>query len=288
MIMWLLWSIVTSSWAVVLGFLGIFHFAQIAFFGIGGYSSGLLTMSANIPAWIGILFGGLVSSVISLGLSLPALRLKGPYIAVVSFGFSECIRITTSNLKFTGAELGIWGIPPLWKGCGKIEFYYCILITCILVITFLYVLLTSKYGLAVKAMKQSSISSDSIGIEIYKTKISFFFVSAFFAGIAGGFYAHFMSGLSPEIYNIGNMINIMVMGLIGGPNTVFGPIIGAGIVHFSLENLRIIQDFRFMIYAGVMILIMIFKPEGVYSLIDQFFNRLGEHGSKALQKVKHE
>jgi len=284
MILWFLWSIVASTWAVILGFLGIFHFAQYAFFGLGGYSSALITMNAGLPPWLGILLGGLCVGIISLGLSLPALRLRGPYIAVVSLGFAECIRITTSNLSFTGAELGIWGVRPLFTGGSKVGFYYCILSVCIAVVGFLYVLLTSKYGLAAKAMKQSMESSDSVGIQIYKTKITFFFISSSFAGIAGGLYVHYMTGISPEIYNIANMIDVMVMGLVGGLTSVFGPVIGAGVVFFSLENLRVIQDLRFMVYAGVMILIMIFKPEGVYSLIDQLFKRFNETPLKAPQK----
>jgi branched-chain amino acid transport system permease protein len=284
MILWFLWSIVASSWAVILGFLGIFHFAQYAFFGLGGYASALITMNLGFPPWLGILFAGLCVGVISLGLSLPALRLRGPYIAVVSLGFAECIRITTSNLAFTGAELGIWGVQTLFMKGGKIGFYYCTLLVCMAVVGFLYLLLTSKYGLAVKAMKQSLDSSGSVGIQIYKTKISFFFISASSAGIAGGLYVHYMTGISPEIYNIANMIDVMVMGLVGGLSSVFGPVIGAGVVFFSLENLRVIQDLRFMVYAGVMILIMIFKPEGVYSFIDQFFNRFNETPVKALQK----
>ncbi len=271
MILWLVWSIVATSWAVVLGFLGIFHFAQIAFFGIGAYASALLTVKAGFSPWLGVLFGGTAAAIISLGLSLPALRLRGPYIAVVSFGFSECIRISTSNLEFTGAELGVWGTASLWQGCEKIGFYYVILGVFIIVVGFLYFLLTSKFGLALRAIKQSQISSDSIGIQIYKMKISFFFLSAFFAGVGGAMYVHYMSGVSPEIYNIAHMIDIMVMGLVGGLHSVFGPMVGAAIVFFSLENLRVIQDFRFMVYAMVMILIMIFKPDGVYSLIDYFF-----------------
>jgi branched-chain amino acid transport system permease protein len=91
-----------------------------------------------------------------------------------------------------------------------------------------------------------------------------------------------MSGVSPEVYNIAHMIDVMVMGLVGGPNSVFGPMVGAAVVFFSLENLRIIQDFRFMIYALVMILIMMFKPDGVYSLIDYFFRLADKSSVKAL------
>jgi len=245
MIMGLIWTIVTCSWAVMLGFLGIFHFAQIAFFGIGGYTSALLTIKTGVSPWIGILCGGLLAAAVSLGLSLPSLRLKGPYIAVVSFGFSECIRITSSNLAFTGAELGLWGIPPLWPGCGKTQFYYCILITCMLIVAALYSLVTSKYGIAAKAMKASSVSSESIGIEIYKTKIGFFFFTTFFAGIAGGFYAHFVSGLSPETFSIAHMIDIMVMGLVGGITTIFGPIVGTFIVSIIDRALKGLREPRF-------------------------------------------
>jgi branched-chain amino acid transport system permease protein len=281
MILWLIWSIVATSWAVVLGFLGIFHFAQIAFFGLGAYASGLVTMDTGAPPWLGILLGGVAAAIMSLGLSLPALRLRGPYIAVVSFGFSECIRISTSNLEFTGAELGVWGVPPLWQGCGKVGYYYCILAVFAVVASFLYVLLTSRFGLAIRAMKQSQISSDSLGIQIFKIKITFFFISAFFAGVGGALFVHYMSGASPEIYNIAHMIDVMVMGLVGGLNSVFGPLVGAAVVFFSLENLRIIQDFRFMIYAVVMILIMMFKPDGIYSILYRLLGRVNRASLKS-------
>lgn len=284
MILWLVWAAVTTSWAVILGFLGIFHFAQIAFFGIGAYASALLNLKAGMMPWLGIIMGGTTAAIMSLGLSLPALRLRGPYIAVVSLGFSECIRISTSNLEFTGAELGLWGTAPLWQECGKIGFYYVILAIFVAILGIMYVLLTSKFGLALRAIKKSQISSESIGIQIYKIKIYFFFLSAFFAGVSGGFYVHYMSGVSPETYHIHHMIDIMVMGLIGGLNSIFGPMVGAAVVFFSLENLRVISDFRFMVYALVMILVMIFKPDGVYSLIDYFFKSLDQYISKHVNK----
>jgi len=271
MILWLIWSMVACSWSVLLGFLGIFHFAQIAFFGIGGYGSALLTVNVGVPVWLGIVFAGFVSGVFSLGISVTSLRLKGPYIGVVSLGFSECIRIAASNLDFTKAELGIWGVPALWRDCGKVGFFYCILIVATLAISILYVIVTSKYGLAIKAVKESAMSAESVGIRIYKIKISIFFINSFFAGVAGGFYVHYMSGISPEIFKIGNMIDIMVMGIIGGITSVFGPIAGAFLVLFSLEYLRSIQDLRFMIYGVVVILLMIFKPQGVYSIIQLVF-----------------
>lgn len=281
MIMWLIWTIATCSWAVLVGFVGIFHFAQIAFFGIGGYASALLSLKTGLHPWAGILFGGLVASIVSLCLSLPSLRLRGSYIAVVSLGFSECSRIAINNLSFTKAELGLWRIPPLWRSGGKIGFYYSILIVAILVVSFIYIIITSKYGLALRAIKESSISAESLGIEIYKVKILLFCGSAFMAGIAGGFYVHYMTGISPEIFNISNMIDIMVMGIIGGINSIFGPILGVIIVLFSLEYLRGIQEARLMVYAAAMIVIMIFRPKGLYSIVDQSFKRLEEFRLKS-------
>lgn len=274
MILWLIWSMMTVAWAALLGFLGIFHFAQIAFFGLGSYASSILSLEHGLSPWLSIAVGGLVAGVFSLGLSLPSLRLKGPYIAVVSLGFSECIRITISNLEFTKAELGIWGVPPLWAGCTKTGVYYSVLLACALVVALFFTVLTSKQGLAIKAVKASSDSAESVGIEIYRTKISFFFICSFIAGIAGGFYVHYLNGVSPEIFNIANMIDVMVMGILGGLSSVFGPLIGVFVVMFSLECLRAIHDLRFMVYAVVIIVLIIFKPQGIYDYIDRLFHRL--------------
>jgi len=274
MIMWLIWAIVTANWVILLGFIGIFHFAQIAFFGIGSYVSGIMTLDVGVSAVVGILCAGIVSGLMSLAISVPALRLRGPYVAVVSLGFSECIRIIASNLEFTRAELGLWGVAPLWKGCEKIGVYYCLLVTTAVIIALLYFMTVSKYGLAFKAIKESASSAESLGVQIYKNKVTVFLVSAFFSGIAGGFYVHYMSGTSPEVFNIATMIDVMVMGMIGGVNSVFGAMIGAAVVHFSLEYLRVIQDIRFIIYACVIISLIIFRPQGVYAWVDSFFKYL--------------
>lgn len=274
MILWLIWAIVTTSWAVLLGFLGIFHFAQIAFFGLGGYTTGLLSVKYAMSPWLGIPLGGLVAGLFSLGVSLPALRLKGPYIAVVSLGFSECIRIATTNLDFTKAELGVWGVPPLWEGIDKMGVYYCVLIVCVMEIFLFYTILTSRHGLAAKAIKASAQSAESIGVDIFRTKIAMFFVSSFIAGIAGAFYTHYLGGISPDIYKIGNMVDVMVMGILGGVTSVFGPVIGSFVVVFSLEKLRVLQDFRFIFYALVIITLILFKPQGIYDYLNKFFQRI--------------
>ena len=264
-IMSLMWGVCAASWDLVFGYMGIFHFAQIAFLGIGAYSSGLLCMYLSVSPWLGLFFGGVVAGALSLALSLPTLRLKATYMTLVSLGFVFALfYITSSWTSFTRGELGLWGIAPLFEAAAKVGYYYTILVLFLASMAILYAIVRSRYGFALIAIKGSEDSAKSLGVGVTKVKILIFLISAVLTGIMGGFYAHYILLVSPEILAMDAMIDLMAMAVIGGTGSLVGPVIGAFLVTFLLEYFRIVGEFRFLIYAAALIFIMMVRPRGIY------------------------
>lgn len=285
-------SILASSWDVSYGYMGVFHFAQIAFMGIGAYASALISMHLQVPPFFCILLGGLFSAIASLIISLPTLRARGVYLSLLSMGFAlMAYHIISSWTNFTRGLLCLYGIEPLFGGISPVPYYY----TAIGLLTFstvlLYIIIKSRYGLSIMAINSSAKSASSLGVEILKTKIIILAITAGLAGMAGGFYAHYRTMLAPTVLDISAMIDMMIMAVFGGLGSIFGPIIGAAIITTSMEYLRFIQEYRFILYSIVIILIMIFKPKGFYGLMSDLIawirskmakQKKGDDGGKPL------
>lgn len=295
MIMSMIWSIAVSSWNIVAGYVGIFSLGQVAFLGIGAYSSALISMHSNISPWFCMLYGGLIAGGFSIIIGFPVLRLRGAYIAMITLAFSEVIRLLDSNLEnLTRGEMSLWGIPPLFKTAGKLPYYYSALGLFIILVILLYILTKSKYYLAAIAIKEAEDSAESLGVNVRSFKLGAFFISAFIAGIIGGFYAHYVLLLSPSFLKFSHMIDILAMGILGGIGTILGPIIGAFAVTFFLDFFRFIGEYRFLIYGVVLILIILFKPQGIYAGVVDLLNtasfrdrRQKAHKSRVEQEVQN-
>ena len=274
LIMIMLWGVCAASWDLVFGYMGIFHFAQIAFLGIGAYASALLTNNLGISPWIGIFFGGVVAGCFGGGLAFPTLRLKETYLTLMSLGFVYAIfYLTSAWTSFTRGENGFWGIEPLISGSGKIGFYYTMCVLFVFSMSFLYLIVNSKYGLALVAIKESENSAKSLGVKTMKIKVLVFMVSAALTGIMGGFYAHYLLFLSPDILGLDPMVDLVAMAVIGGTGSLFGPVIGAFLLTLLLEYFRIIGEYRFLIYAGALIFIMMSRPRGIYAEVKKLIEK---------------
>lgn len=273
----LMWGICAASWDLVFGYMGIFHFAQTAFLGVGAYASGLTCMYFSISPWWGILWSGIVAGLLSLALSLPTLRLKETYMTLVSLGFVFTLfYIVSSWTSFTRGENGLWGIPPLYEGISKVSYYYTLLGFFIFSMAVLYGIVKSRYGLALIAIKGSEDSSKSLGINVAKVKILIFLISAILTGITGWFYAHYILLVTPEIFKMDLMISVMAMTVIGGTGSLIGPIIGSFLITLLLEYFRIVGEYRFIIYAGALFFIMMWRPKGIYGGIQDLIERMKE------------
>jgi len=274
----LVFAVLAASWNLICGYTGIFTFGHQAFFGIGGYVSSLLAMKAGISPWFGLIIGGVVAACLSFLIGLPTLRLRAaPYIAIMTLAFSEIARITCMNLvDLTRGEMGLWGIPnfpdvyiPLlgtitFTGGVRIPYYYLILIIFIIAMVVFHFTFNSHVGLAFRAIRDSQDAAESLGTHVTYYKLLAFVVSAFFAGVVGSFYAHYILILTPtSVFPIGIMIEIMAMTFIGGFGTFLGPVLGAFILTVGLEYLRFMGDYRFITYGILVVLVVLFMPQGL-------------------------
>lgn len=273
----LMHSALASSWNLICGYTGLFSFGHQAFFGLGAYVSSLMAMKAGLSPWLGLVVGGGVAAAAGFVIALPCLRLRAPpYIAIATLGFAEICRFTAMNLVgLTRGELGLWGIPEMTPvpvpGVGQVSFtgqrvpyFYLMLAIYVAMMALLYWLVRSPLGLALKSVRDSEDAAESLGVDIVRTKILIFVLSSFLAGVVGAFYAHYVLILTPSsVLSVGVMIEIVAMTLIGGLGTFLGPTVGAFGITLLLEYMRVLGDYRLLIYGALLIAIILFIPEGI-------------------------
>lgn len=274
----MVFALLALSWNLINGYTGIFTFGHQAFFGLGAYASALLAMHLHLSPWLTLWFGGFVAGFAGLLIGLPVLRIRSvAHVAIITLAFAEIIRILVSNLTdLTRGVLGLSGIPPFTSfripGIGKASFgvgnpislYYVVFILLVAVMVLLSILLDSRTGRALKAIRDSDEAAESLGVDLTRYKLIAFVLSSFIAGIAGAFYAHYLRVLTPDsVIGIKIMLTILVITLIGGIGTMLGPLFGAFLATFGLELLRVLGDYRLMAYGALLVLFVIFLPRGL-------------------------
>ncbi len=277
----MLWTVFASSWNLSTGYAGLKTFGHQAFFGIGAYVSALVSINYGLTPWLTLWIGALAAALLGFFVGLPMLRIKSlPHAAIVTLAVAEIVRITCSNLvDLTRGELGLWGIPafssitvPL---LGVIEFgpsermssYYLAWILMFAVLIFLACYVRSKSGLLVQSIRDSQVAAESLGVDLTRQKLTVFTLSAFIAGIAGAFYAHYVLVLTPtSAMGLPLMIQVVAITLIGGIATLQGPLIGAFLLTIAAEGLRVAGDHRMLIFGGLIIVVVLFVPRGLARL----------------------
>ncbi len=274
--------LLTSSWNLLAGYGGLLNLGHAAFFGIGGYASALLALKLNLSPWIGLPLGGIIASIFGILLGIPSFRLSGPYLAITTIGFSEILRLVAMNwVNLTRGSLGLYGIPPLtaftFSKNFSIKFvteqnaYYVILVFVFLTLFLLNKLIHSEFGITLKSVREDELGSQSIGIDTSRYKLTVFMISAFLAGFAGSFYAHYVRFISPEMLALSETFTILTMVMVGGLGTLFGPVVGAILLTFLSEGLRFFEDFvkidiRYVIYGGLLMATILFMRNGIVGL----------------------
>ncbi|MEI3611892.1 branched-chain amino acid ABC transporter permease [Pseudogracilibacillus sp. SO30301A] len=284
LILSLIFAILASSWNLIAGYSGIFSFGHQAFFGLGAYVSALMSMRLDISPWFGLIIAGLFASIAGAFISLPVLRLRIiPYIAILTLGFAEITKLIASNLvDLTRGELGLSGIPAFtsigtisFNLANRINIYYLILIIFFITILVILRIVKGPQGLALKSIKESQDAAESLGVNLTKHKLYVFMVSAFIAGVAGSLFAHYVQVLTPSsAISIDIMMQVLLIVVIGGLGTIAGPVVGAFIVVIGLEYLRVLGDYRLVIYGLIIVLVIMFMPDGIVRKFSKIkFNR---------------
>ncbi len=274
--------LLTSSWNLLAGYAGLLNLGHAAFFGIGGYASALFAIKLNLSPWIGLPLGGIIASIFGILLGIPSFRLSGPYLAITTIGFSEILRLVAMNwVNLTRGSLGLYGIPPLtalnFSKHFSIKFvteqnaYYVILVFVFFTLFLLNKLIHSEFGITLKSVREDELGSQSIGIDTSRYKLTVFMISAFLAGFAGSFYAHYVRFISPEMLALSETFTILTMVMVGGLGTLFGPVVGAVLLTFLSEGLRFVEDFvkidiRYVIYGGLLMTTILFMRNGIVGL----------------------
>jgi len=255
---------------------GQISLGQAGFMAIGAYVSAVCTVKWGIPYVPAVLIGGIFAGIVGLILGLPALRIKGIYLLLLTLGFGEIVRVVAINLEYTGAAEGFPGIPY-----QKHTLLYAYGMVFILIIFFSR-LRRSRMGRAFQAVGSDENAAEIIGVNIVSAKLLAFSVGAFMAGIGGGIFAHYQEYVEPLMFDIMHAIEFLIFAIFGGIQIFWGPIFGALALTFIPEFLRAIQEWRMELYGALLIVMMIVRPQGVIGLdtvraLDRLFrNALGK------------
>lgn len=277
LVFWGINAIVAMGLSLLMGYAGQISLGHAAFFGLGAYSSGILTTKYFLhPIW-GIIFGIILAGGVAYLVGKPTLRLKGHYMAVATLGIGEIFYIIFNELiPLTGGPSGLSGIPLLTMGKEPLEgikFLYLVWIILLLLIIFSLNLINSRIGRAWRAIHGSELGALTLGIDVARYKLQIFVLSAIYAALAGSLYAHFVTFISPSSFGLMFSILLLMMVVIGGAETLWGAFLGAGVLTFLPEYLRGLEDFEVLAYGAILMVVLLFMPRGILFALKQIFLR---------------
>jgi len=265
--------ILAVSLNLITGYTGQFSLGHAGFMSVGAYLSAAVTMflgprllgeSGGTALQQGLLFfgaliaGGIAAALAGLLVGAPSLRLKGDYLALVTLGFGEIIRVTFQNIDALGGALGLNGIPPYTT-------IFWVLSFAAVTVFVVFCLVHSTYGKGFLATRDDEIAAEAVGLDTTHYKIVAFVVGAFFAGIAGGLYGHFKLTITPSGFDFTKSIEIVVMVILGGMGNTLGVILAAVLLTLLPEFLRPVAQYRMVLYSLILIVLMISRPQGLFN-----------------------
>ncbi len=289
LIMIFIYALMAQGWNVLAGYCGQISLGQAVFFGIGAYSSAFLFSNFGVSPWLGMAVGAVVSMVVALLIGLPTFRLKGHYFAIATLVIGEIAQTVFINWEYVGGATGIW-IPiereAPWFAFqfhdSKLLYYYIGLGFLVLACLCVYWLTHSRTGLYFRAIREEPEAASSLGIDVTRYKLVAIMVSAAFTSVAGSLFTQYILVIDPEtVFPLLLSIQVVLMTMLGGVGTLWGPIIGAAVLLPLQEITRIYFGgtggaVDLMIYGALILLISIFYPRGLIGLVDKITGR-GSH-----------
>ena len=261
-----IYMILAVSLNVATGYLGQLPLGHAGFMAVGAYAgalfwkSGLLSGVPDVVA--GLVTAGVTAALFGVLIGIPALRLRGDYLAIITLGFGEIIRVAIINLpSITGGTPGLRNIP---KYSSFLLVYSCVALTC----TFIHMMMKSRHGRAILSLRENEIAAESCGINTTYYKVLAFSVSAFFAGVAGALYGGMLGILVPGNFDFMASIHILVMVVLGGMGSMLGSILAAAILTALPLALQSLNEYRMILYSLLLIGVMILKPSGLMGTYD--------------------
>lgn len=255
-------AIMAMSVNIISGITGQLSLGQAGFMAIGAYASILLNQNAHIPLALAIVLASLVTVVFGFLIGFPTLKLEGDYLAIVTLGFGEIIRVVFVNLKsITGGPNGKQF--PTALTLNPALAYTVIIGTLVLVIVFVQNFIRSSYGRAILAVREDEIAANASGINVFGYKMIGFVIASFVAGLGGALYVSRIGFIKPEQASFTKSIDYLIFVVLGGMGSTTGSVLAAFVLTYLQEFLRFLQNYRLLIYPVVLIVVMIFRPQGL-------------------------
>lgn len=274
----LIYSIASLSLNFVSGYIGQTSLGHAAFFGLGAYTSALLTQVWNWPFWPAFMMAGILAALVGIPLGAPALRVRGPFLVVVTYGCGEVFKYVALNLDITGGPAGLPGLVSPSMGIsfndigvtGKEAFIVLALALVLFLAFFSRRIENSRMGQAFAAIREDEIAASAMGINVSYYKLVAFVISAFFTGLAGSLLAHYMSFVSPDMLSSAESIMMFTMVIVGGARNIYGCLLGAFLLTVLPELLRMTKDMIglpfdpwLVLFGLILILMMRVRPQGI-------------------------
>jgi len=270
-----IYTILSLSLNLIVGYTGLAALGHIAFACVGAYTSSLLALNLGISPWIGLISGAILASILGAIVAYPSLRLKGDYLALATFGLGVIVYSVAKNwVGLTRGPMGLPGIPSFSIFGYQISnvWSYLILVLIFVFITYIVIknITNSPFGRILKGIREDEVASQAMGKNVNKYKLIVFIVGAFFAGIAGSLYAHYISFIDPSSFTIMESITVLLMVVFGGMGSLKGSFVGAFLLVILPELLRFLgmpssvaAPVRQMIYGLLLVILMIWRPQGL-------------------------
>lgn len=264
-----MYVILSLSLNLITGYTGQVSIGHAAFCAIGAYTSALISLNFGTNFFITALLGAVVAGVFGLLLGLPTLRLSGTYLTIATLGFGEVIRMVILNWdSLTNGPLGITKIQrPVFFGIELTSLngglYYLVWILVLITTVVIYRIIRSKMGRALMAIREDELVAKLMGIKTVNLKIYAFIISAFFAGLAGSYYAHMIRYIDPNTFTFDTSIMIISIVIFGGMGTIKGMFLGSALLISFPEVLRFLQEYRFVVFGLILVLMIRFRPQGI-------------------------
>ena len=287
-VMALFYAFIGQSWNISGGFVGQLSFGHVAFFGVGAYASTIVQLRLGWSPWLGLpasaLAGALVGGVIGV-LSFRA-GLKGSYFALITLAFAEVLRIVTNSVSFTGGGLGM--LIPMKASAANFQFadrsgfYFLILLLAALSVALAEWLRRSRFGAQLAAIRENEDSAKALGINVFREKVKVMLLSGAIGGMGGCFFAQYFLYIDPlVVFGVDKSVEMLLVSMIGGAGTVYGPLVGALLLAFISDITRVltqIQGLSLVLYGSLLVVIIAYLPNG---LIDLFKRRRKPNGGQA-------
>jgi len=274
-----IYTIICVGLNLLIGYAGQMSLGQAAFYGIGAYTTAILTTKFGAPAWLGLSLAPIITGALAYLIGTPILRLRGLSLAMASFAFGEIMLILfAEQTQWTGGVMGTRSIPKIALGTFELDtpgrFYYLVWILAVFVLWIALNLVRTRVGRVLRAVRDNEDAASSLGVDTASFKVAIFALSAAFAGLGGALYAHYLSFVSPDSFNFFVNIMVIVIVIVGGMRQVWGVVLGALLMVWLGEFLRQYKELNMVIYGLALILMVAFMPGGLFGVVEQLVGRV--------------